>query len=402
MASRYMPTRPSKTKCFVMLILTFAIYLIDNPLSAAVLGGKFFYNFVKPSLWLGLSLLICLLPNIRVRGLLRVRSTINWWAFNFAVICIVVSFLAGLIDGLGKSPYSHAPGAILINIFMVGSMVIGVEFIRSYLVNSLTERENYLIFIVLAFALAFIYLPVNKIFTLKGYKNVIIFTAEYFAPEFSKSLLATYLAFLGGPLPAIIFMGGIQGFYWLSPILPNLTWITTALVGILCPVFSLLIMQNIYLDETKKSKIYNNEQESPIGWFITCLSSIAIIWFAVGVFPIYPSVIATGSMEPMIKPGDVILVDKVKSLEEINLLSVGDVIQFKRDNILISHRIIQILEEDGLKFYRTKGDNNSAEDYEPVQPEQIKGVIIKVVPKIGWPTLLLKSNSDIPMDNIVF
>ena len=38
--------------------------------------------------------------------------------------------------------------------------------------------------------------------------------------------------------------------------------------------------------------------------------SVAIIWFAVGLFPLYPSVILTGSMEPDIMPGDVVLVAK--------------------------------------------------------------------------------------------
>ena len=65
-------------------------------------------------------------------------------------------------------------------------------------------------------------------------------------------------------------------------------------------------------------------------------------------------------MEPMIKPGDVILVDKATSIEEIYSLKEGDVIQFSRDAILISHRIVEIGEEEGVKVFLTKGDNNSS------------------------------------------
>src|SRR5690606_32721854 len=104
---------------------------------------------------------------------------------------------------------------------------------------------------------------------------------------------------LGGPVLSIIYLGIIQGFHWLSPILTDLKWITTALVGILCPVFFLISLQTIYLSHTKQLKKREQADENPIGWAITSVLSIAIIWFAVGVFPIYPSVIATGSMEPM-------------------------------------------------------------------------------------------------------
>lgn len=78
-------------------------------------------------------------------------------------------------------------------------------------------------------------------------------------------------------------------------------------------------------------------------------------------------------------------------------------IQFKRGDILISHRIIEeIVEKDKTKSYRTQGDNNSGPDFELVKPEDVRGEIIKVIPKIGWPTLLLKTKRDVPMHEIEF
>jgi signal peptidase len=81
---------------------------------------------------------------------------------------------------------------------------------------------------------------------------------------------------------------------------------------------------------------------------------------------------------------------------------VGDIIQFKRDNILISHRIIDILEDTQGIGYKTKGDNNSGADTELVRPEKIKGEVIYTIPKIGWPTLLLKKKDDIPLKQVQF
>jgi signal peptidase len=195
-------------------------------------------------------------------------------------------------------------------------------------------------------------------------------------------------------------MGVIQAFLHLSPILPDLSWLLVAFIGVLCPVFSLIVMQSIYMKEAKLIRKSAEYKEGVLGWIFTSLLSIAIIWFSVGVFPVYPSVIATGSMEPMIKPGDVILVKKITDIEQVN---IGDVIQFKRGKILISHRVIEILEDEERGIcYRTKGDNNSAADFELVYPEHLKGRIVYVVPKVGWPTLFIKSRDSEPIENVVF
>jgi len=172
----------------------------------------------------------------------------------------------------------------------------------------------------------------------------------------------------------------------------------------LCPIFCLMSMQGIYAGAAGKLKRKEKDEESSLSWMITSIISIGIIWFSVGVFPIYPSVIATGSMEPMIKPGDVILAKKIVDMEGINNLKTGDIVQFERDKIRISHRIINIIEDEKTEqiSYITKGDNNSVIDREMVKPEQIKGRIVYIVPKVGWPTLLIKSKEDIPMEEVEF
>lgn len=107
-------------------------------------------------------------------------------------------------------------------------------------------------------------------------------------------------------------------------------------------------------------------------------------------------------MKPLIHPGDMVLISKMKNIEDIDNLKEGDIIQFKRGNILITHRIVEILNEKNVKQYRTKGDNNSVSDKQTVKPEDIKGRMISVIPKVGWPTLLLKSSDDIPIEDVEF
>lgn len=390
--NQYLPTQRSKPRCFLLITLMILLYIIDNSPAKTLVDHGIYNNLIKPFLWIGLAIVAWSFPVIHPKGGLKHKKLLKIWAFNFAVIYIIISVLAGLIDGFGRSPYSQTPKGVMMNIIYVGSVLMAGEMVRSLLISNLTKEENYLIFILVTLLMTISKISLSRFMGLKEISDIVKFIAEYFAPEFSHNLLATYLAFLGGPLTSIIYLALIQVFHWLSPILPNLKWITKALTGVLCPVFSLMAIQGMYLRASKQLKKHEKDDEGLLGWIMTSIISIGIIWFAVGVFPIYPSVIATGSMEPMIYPGDVILVEKITSMEEINELKVDDVIQFKRDTILISHRIVEIVHDgNNQKSYRTKGDNNSAADTELVMPQQLKGKIVHVVPKVGWLTLLMKS-----------
>ena len=399
----FMPTRISYRRSFMFLFILLAIYLIQNsPLSTVVDSFKFNY-IIMPAIWIAISFLVWYQPRIRPKGLLRLKSLVLLWAFAFAIIYIIINVFAGVIDGLGKSPYNHSFRGILTNMAFVGSALIGREFIRSYLVNSFTKKESYFVFISIAVLMTFTNISFKKYIGVADITSFVKLIAQTIGPEFGQNLLACYLVYLVGPLGSIIYLGTVQGFNWFSPVLPDLKWITIALIGILIPIFFMMTMKNIYSTSTKQIKTRDKGEESPASWIVTSTISIGIIWFAVGVFPIYPSVIATGSMEPMIKPGDVILVKKIVDMKGINNLKIGDVIQFKRDSILISHRIIDIYNDDEISSgFKTKGDNNSGADTDIVKPEDIKGTIVYTVPKIGWPTLLIKSDKNIDLEKIVF
>ena len=95
-------------------------------------------------------------------------------------------------------------------------------------------------------------------------------------------------------------------------------------------------------------------------------------------------IVLSGSMEPNIKIGDLIIVKEYK-IEDIQK---GDIITFEIDDKIITHRIIEI--KDGK--YITKGDNNNVEDDFSVRVENIKGKFVLSLPKIGDLMLTIKNN----------
>lgn len=390
--------RPSEYKCLLPLSIILGIYLLENLPFIKIGSTSYFVYIIKPLLWFIAIFIIWLLPRVRPSAKLRYHSSLKGYAAYVGIFYILFLFLGGVVEGFGKSPYDLSPVGIIKNLIVLGSILVGRELVRAYLVNNLVKDRPLFTMTIITLLMTALNIPFFRVANLNGGFETLQYLGETVLPELSRNILLTYLVFIGGASPAIIYLTILQGAFWFSPILPNLNWITKSLIGMACPIFSLMFIQYIYLVQAKKLKHRYAKKENPLGWIVTTVFSIGIIWFALGVFPLQPSVIATGSMEPMIKPGDVIIVDKKHNKD----LKLGDVIQFKKDNIYISHRIIDIIEEKKQIKYRTKGDNNSVWDSDLVTIEEIKGRIIYVVPKIGWPTLLIKGRSEVPREKVEF
>ena len=97
-------------------------------------------------------------------------------------------------------------------------------------------------------------------------------------------------------------------------------------------------------------------------------------------FYIYKAyLISTESMEPELKKGDAIIIKKVSE----DQLRVNDVVTFKINGEIITHRIVRIDDVNSEKFYITKGDNNNVEDSDELRFSDIEGKQIIKIPHLG-------------------
>ena len=91
-------------------------------------------------------------------------------------------------------------------------------------------------------------------------------------------------------------------------------------------------------------------------------------------------VVQSGSMEPSIKTGSVVVVKNETSYR------INDVITFfttdKRNTT--THRIFNIKESNYKPLFITKGDANQAEDREGIKEENILGKVIFTIPYLGY------------------
>ena len=91
------------------------------------------------------------------------------------------------------------------------------------------------------------------------------------------------------------------------------------------------------------------------------------------VFGYKPMIVLSGSMETSIYTGDLVFVKIV----DTDTFQVGDIVAFRNEkNTVTTHRIIEIVNENGQTYFRTKGDANNAEDANLVSMDDVEGIYI--------------------------
>ena len=98
------------------------------------------------------------------------------------------------------------------------------------------------------------------------------------------------------------------------------------------------------------------------------------------IFGYKPFIVLSGSMETEIHVGDLIITKEI----DTKTLKENDVIAFRdAENTVTTHRIIDIVDNNGKKYYVTKGDNNTSQDQNLVEPQDVEGIYITRIPAFG-------------------
>lgn len=115
---------------------------------------------------------------------------------------------------------------------------------------------------------------------------------------------------------------------------------------------------------------------------------IAIPWAFMGWTP---TLVTSGSMEPLVAPGDVVMIRPVVADD----LTPDTVVLYDRpDTGRVLHRILEQL-PDGS--FRTGGDANADPDSAAVQLQEIEGAAVLAVPWIGRPSLWFHEQRLVPL-----
>lgn len=151
------------------------------------------------------------------------------------------------------------------------------------------------------------------------------------------------------------------------------TSVTHRVLTIVGTVLCIILIPILLINITLIAKSYINKDEVP---------SIG------GAFPL---IVLTDSMYPEIESGDLIICNTTEAED----VKVNDVISFfdpaGNGTSIVTHRVIEIVEEDGEILFRTRGDNNNTEDKELVPAENLVGVYKMRIAGAGHIAMFMQS-----------
>lgn len=345
---------------------------------------------LQPLLWSSLGVLALGLWRREMRG---TAFPIDRWLLVTAVLVglfqIALFVLAGVLAGFGNSPYAHRIHLMALNIWFVGTRLVGLELARWYLVVALGPRSVLLGVAVAWLLLSLVAVPVASFDQLREAETAFRMSGRTLLPTASENLLATYLVLVGGPLASIAYRGSLAAFEWLSPILPNLKWTITAFLGTVAPALGLLIVRDLMEWRTAPQETATKGSSWGMGWVLVAVLAVFLFWFNTGLFGVRPALISGHSMDPTLMVGDIAITREVSASD----IEVGDIVRYRLGGTSILHRVLEIRREGGRTVFITKGDNNNVED-RPVDESQLEGKLVVTIPKVGWVPIGLKKLID--------
>jgi signal peptidase len=93
--------------------------------------------------------------------------------------------------------------------------------------------------------------------------------------------------------------------------------------------------------------------------------------------------VVSGSMEPTLLVGDLLIIHEQDSYK------LGDIITYRRDGNLYTHRVVEIIQNGDIE-YITRGDFNNVND-EPAPASTVEGKVVKYFRGLGDAIYFMKS-----------
>ena len=386
----------SKNITIAIIILMLIYGLLANLKLVFNINAIYLY-IINPLFWITLAVFLKIAIGKSYQKS-RIKKEVIQYILIEVIIYILTYMISGLFITFGNNPYFTTVKGFLINLWMFGTVMISKEYIRYRLINNVYENDKKEIAILVSLIYIIIEIGLNKYVNTKitllfALKDI----CQNLIPLIAKNVLYSYISMKSDWKPASIYELFTKLYLWLSPILPNAPWIMVAIIETTIPT---ILFFYIRYANSKNSEIKSRqeiENVNPKNSIPLVVLVILVIWFAIGVFPIKPIAIASGSMEKELYVGDVVIVKKCNANDIVN----GDIIQYQMKGYTVIHRVIEKKQKNGEYYFTTKGDNNPSEDKESVKEEQVLGKVIFKVKYLGYPAIwlnIIQSNEQVEVD----
>ena len=384
----------------ISLLLIFITFLFIPRFLINNVGDTPYQYIFKPLLFI----VIALFTFVFIRKKYEVsnvnKKALRQMAIIGSLIYMIMYYLIGLLIGYSTSPFNHSILGILSNVFPFVIVAIAEEVIRSNYIKAAQENRKYINIFFVTFLLTILNIGISNF---KGAFDstavMMVFLLKYFFPSLITSMFLSYLTYREGIISSLLYKIPFLLVYLISPVFPANNYAIICIIHSFVPLFIYFKIEKEYFSYIKFNIKERFSGFEKVKFLIFIFFIVLVTSFTAGIYPIKPVVIITGSMDPIIKRGDVVIYQKIN----YNDIEIGDIIVYNLDSIKVIHRVIDIQNASQYgEVLITKGDNNETRDSASVLSNQVLGIVIAVIPKIGFPTImvneLLSNNESVEIE----
>lgn len=208
-------------------------------------------------------------------------------------------------------------------------------------------------------------------------------------PSIFRNIMLSFFTYKYGYRVCMLYQLITNIHLYVIPIFPNLSIYLESILSILLPIFVGMLIYLRFKKITIKDFRNKSTTLKVITGIIFVFTVITIALYS-NLFSYTVAVIGSGSMDPTLKIGDMILIDKTYR-KRTGRLKEGQVLVFKIKDTIYTHRIVKISRKNGKCYILTKGDRKGQEiDTWTVTNKDIVGVTKLKIPMMGYPSVWLR------------
>lgn len=305
-------------------------------------------------------------------------------AFLLQSILYLVATKTGYISNYSSMFKSYVDKNVILLVFLT---VIVREVIRYLIVNVRTNKKWQKILVQVLLIIMCVLVDISiapKIYTFTSFTLVYEFLALFLIPSLSKNILLNYLSVIGGYPITFVYILIMDLYIYFLSVRPNLNMLLEAVILLVFPY----VVYNYVKELNNRRTVVKKREKKKENKLVTIISTIIfalLVCLVSREFKYSMIGIGSESMTGTINKGDAIIYRRYEKDENIK----DKVIVFKRNNVMIVHRVIKAYSLDGEYVYQTKGDANESADNWLVEESDILGIVEKRVPLIAWPSVIL-------------
>lgn len=300
----------------------------------------------------------------------------------YCIIYYLFIYLFGLSTGFLKNSYNLSFLSILKNTIPYIIIITLLELIRYIYITKSKEKKYIIVLITILISLIDIIL-MHGSYGFESYKSSFYLISLYVLPTLAKDMFLSFITYHYGYKPSLVYRFIVEVPLFFLPILPNFGKYLDSIIRILLPAIIYFKISNTFFKQKKSFLLKNYRFITNTIFIFFCL---IVVYLTCGLFKYYALAVGSGSMNPNVNLGDVVIVEKVKQ-DKLNTLKVGDILVFTHDGKTIVHRIVAIKKYHNKLVFRTKGDHNEESDNYDISSSDVIGKVNFKLSYIGYPVI---------------